>query len=227
MKNLVLSLLLVSAIGSLTGCKEDSKIPAPAVTSVPVIFGKVSSDINKSYYNTRRAAASINNLPTTVSNPDPTLPPDPFIGQRPVFEFSFDIPDQRDVNIAAVEVYKSFKRGITIGPRAFVGAYTSFPATVTLNSQDALTGLQRLFTASGATGPTASNLLASTPGQQNQILSGDQIVFTYEYVLQDGSRVILTPLTDVTLNDKITKVKVISGNQINPPYAVYATFQVL
>ncbi|MBD2724153.1 hypothetical protein [Hymenobacter armeniacus] len=223
MNKSIFGLLLTLVLGSFSACKESSKIPAPEVISTPLIFAKVSSDINKSYYNTRRAAASINNLPNTISGTDPN---DPFKGQRPVFEFSFDIPDQRDVRIKTVEVYKSFKRGNSIGPRVLHGSYSSFPVTVSVNSQDALTGLKRLLTVTGAALPSTANLLGASNSQANSIVSGDIIVFTFEYVLEDGSRVILTPLTSVKLADGTT-VQVISGTQINPPYAVYATFQVL
>ncbi|MCC3152619.1 hypothetical protein Q3A66_06395 [Hymenobacter sp. BT770] len=214
MKKLILGFLLVSTLGSLSSCKESSKIPAPSVTSVPLIFPKVSADVEKSYFNTTRAAASIANL---ARLPDPT---------RPVFEFSFDIQDQRDVKIQAVEVYKSFQRGINIGPRVLQGTYSSFPAKVSINSQEALTGLQRLFFATGEALPSLRNLLGATPTSPNEVLTGDLIVFTFEYVLEDGSRVILTPLSDVKLTGGAT-AKVISGTQINPPYALYAKFTVL
>ncbi|GAC1373172.1 MAG: hypothetical protein NVSMB30_14830 [Hymenobacter sp.] len=207
--------MLVVALAGLGSCKESSRIPAPAVTSVPLIFPKASTDVEKNHYDTQRAAASINNLPR-LANPT-----------RPVFEFTFDVPDQRDVKLKAVEVYKSFQRGISIGPRVLVGAYSTFPTTVTLNSQEALTGLQRLFYSTGATLPTLRNLLAATPAAPNEVLTGDLIVFTFEYVLQDGSRVILTPLSDVKLAGGAAAAKVISGTQINPPYALYARFVVL
>lgn len=212
MKKLLFGLLLVSALGSLASCKDSSKIPAPEVTSVPLIFATASTDAEKAYFNFPRAAASINNLPRQAN---PT---------RPVFEFSFGIQNQRDVKIRAVEVYKSFRRGNNIGPRVLVGSYTSFPTTISLNSQDALTGLQRLFFVSGQALPTLRNLLGATASNANEIFASDIIIFTFEYVLEDGSRVILTPLSEVKLAAGAT-TQVISGNQINPPYALYAKFQ--
>jgi hypothetical protein len=214
MKKLLLGVLLFSALGSVSSCKDASKIPAPEVTSVPLIFAKVSPNVENNHYDTQRASTSVNNLPR-LANPT-----------RPVFEFTIDIPDQRDIKLQAVEVYKSFQRGTSIGPRALVGSYSTFPATVSLNSQDALTGLQRLFYVPGATLPTLRNLLGATTSSVNEVLSGDIILFTYEYVLQDGSRVILTPLSDVKLAGGAT-TKVISGTQINPPYALQAKFIVL
>ncbi len=217
MKKLLLALLLATTMGALSSCEDSSKIPAPEVTSVPLILAKASPDATKNYFDRERAEASINRL-ATLSNPT-----------RPIFEFSFDIPNQRDVQIREVEMYKSFKRGITIGPRVLVGSYSSFPVTISMNSQEALTGLQGLFLRGAtATLPTLDNLLRSTPANpsfSNPLLNGDVVVFTFEYVLQDGSRVILTPLSDVKLVNGGT-AKVISGNQVNPPYALYAEFQV-
>ena len=218
MKKVFFGLLLLSVMGSLSACKDSSKIPAPEVTSVPLIFPKFTSDPSKSYFDTQRASASINGLAVL---PNPT---------RPVLEFTINLPDQRDVKIKAVEVYKSFQKpNQQIGPRALAGSYSSFPATVSLNSQDALSGLQRLAVVPGDALPSLSPLLLSTPsapGARNPIVNGDFIIFTFEYVLEDGSRVVLTPLTDVRLNGGGT-AKVISGTQVNPPYALVARFTVL
>lgn len=219
MKKLIIGLFVALTMGSLSSCKESSKDPAPAFTSVPLIFPKLSTDVSKSYFDTQRARASNNELATL---PNPT---------RPTLEFTLELPDQRDVKIQSVEVYKSFKRGNFIGPRAFSGSYSSFPATVSLTSEQALAGLQQLFF--GTALPTLSPLASQTPATvRNPILSGDIIIFTFEYVLEDGSRIILTPLSDVRLNNPTNLVpaptaKVISGNQINAPYALYAKFQVL
>ena len=219
MKKIFFGLLLLSAVGSLSGCKESSKIPAPEVTSVPLIFPKFTSDPSKSYFDTPRAAASIDGL-ATLANPT-----------RPVLEFILNVPDQRDVKIKAVEVYKSFQKpNQQIGPRALAGSYSSFPATVSLSSQQALSGLQRILpVVAPSTLPTLSPLLLSTPaspGARNPIVNGDTIIFTFEYVLEDGSRIILTPLTDVRL-DGGGIAKVISGNQVNPPYSLVARFTFL
>lgn len=206
MKKLLIGMLLLSGLGSFSACKDASKIPAPEVTSVPLISPVASPDPEKDHFDQQRAAASVDGLP---SLPNPT---------RPVFEFTFDIPDQRDIQLRTVEVYKSFQRGNNIGPRVLAGSYSSFPARVSINSQDALTGLQRLYTSAGLA--IVTPLLGVNSAARNQVLSGDRIVFTFEYVLQDGSRVILTPLADVKLASGGT-VKVISGNQVNPPYSIY------
>jgi hypothetical protein len=152
---------------------------------------------------------------------------------RPVFEFSFDIPNQRDVNIKAVEVYKSFRRGTagSIGPRTLVGAYTSFPATVSMTSLEAITGLQRVAPATETAPsrlPTLQNVRNDAAPRHNVFL-GDVIIFTFEYVLQDDTRIILTPLTNVPIAPATTggpaqSTQVISGTLINAPYSVTARF---
>ena len=80
MKKVIFGLILLSAMGSLSACKDSSKIPAPEVTSVPLILPRLSSDPTKTYFNTQRANVSINRLATL---PNPT---------RPVLEFFIDIP---------------------------------------------------------------------------------------------------------------------------------------
>ena len=122
---------------------------------MPLIFPKFTSDPSKSYFDTQRAAASITQLATF---PNPT---------RPVLEFIINVPDQRDVKIKAVEVYKSFQKpNQQIGPRVLAGSYSSFPATVSLNSQDALSGLQRLLFLPGNSLPSLNPLLLSTPAHR-------------------------------------------------------------
>jgi len=121
MKKVIFGLMLLSAMGSLSACKDSSKIPAPEVTSVPLIIPKPSSDPTKTYFDTQRANVSINFLATL---PNPT---------RPVVEFVIDIPDQRDVKIKTVEVYKSFKR--LNQPRSPFGT----PAAIVLEQSPALT----------------------------------------------------------------------------------------
>ena len=86
--------------------------------------------------------------------------------------------------------------------------------------------MQRLFFATGEVLPSLRNLLGATASNPNELLNGDLIVFTFEYVLEDGSWVILIPLSDVKLAGGAT-AKVISSTQINPHYALYAKFTVL
>jgi hypothetical protein len=204
-------LLFASATGAFSSCKDSSKIPAPDVISAPLFFPQVSSDKTKNHFDYGSARAP------EASNP-----------VRPVFEFTIDLKDQRDVKIKAVEVYKSFKRGNTIGPRALAGSYSTFPVTISLNSQQVLTDLKRLTLQNpigGLPQSTLSDTKASSPTATNGILTGDVIIFTFEYVLEDDSRIILTPLTSVPLLAPSPPAQVISGGRINAPYALYDTIR--
>lgn len=205
-------LLFASATGALSSCKDSSKIPAPDVISAPLFFPQVSSDPNKNHFDYATARASVASNPT-----------------RPVFEFTIDLKDQRDVKIKAVEVYKSFKRGAIIGPRVLSGSYSSFPATVSLNSQDVLRNLPRLISLLPVGGLPQSYLTSTVSGTTtgtNPILAGDIIIFTFEYVLEDDSRIILTPLTPVPLLAPDPAAQIISGARISAPYAIYDTIRV-
>ena len=212
MKKLLFSLLLLVSAGSVSSCQDKDKLPAPEVKSVPLIFPQVSSDPAKNHFNWQRSRAA------ESANP-----------QRPVFEFTFDLGDQRDVQIRTVEVYKSYRRGATglIGPRVLAREVTSFPATITINSQEAITGLQRMQGQDAPLLPLLFPVKAASPTAPNsQIVINDQIIFTFEYVLQDGSRVVLTPLNKVRVASPSTpEVEVVSGTQISPPFAVIATFR--
>ncbi|UOQ72083.1 hypothetical protein [Hymenobacter cellulosilyticus] len=165
MKKIVFGLLLlVASGGALSSCKDENALPAPAVESVPAIFPQVTA--GKDFFN--YAAARAATTPTTT---------------RPVFEFTIDPGQQRDLKLQTVEVYKSYRRGATIGPRVKVGDYSTFPATVTLNSSEALKDLQRL---------SGSNLVPVIPAggpdvTNNLILQNDAIVFTFEYVVEGGA----------------------------------------
>jgi|SRR6476469_1020979 len=212
MKKLVFGLLLLLTAGSFSSCEDKDKIPAPTVKSTPLIFPIITAD--KSYYIWSRARAAESTNPV-----------------RPVFEFTIDLGDQRDVQIKTVEIYKSYRRGSTLGPRVLAREVSSFPATITMDSQEAITGLKRLVLQDAPAKPYLVDVRASSPTAPNsQIVISDQIVFTFEYVLQDGSRVITTPLTNVQVQENaaggaISTIQVISGTQINAPYAAIAQFK--
>ena len=100
------------------------------------------------------------------------------------------------------------------GPRVKVKDLTSFPAVVSITSQEALTDL---FT----NNTLQSFVKAPNATSVNRIFdaSKDKIVFTFEYVLSGGRHVILTPLTTSGTTGAVT------GNQAGAPYAAVAFFK--
>ena len=193
MKNIVFGLcLLIASGGALSSCKEDSLLPAPAAESVPAIFPQVTA--GKDFFDLNASKAA------TSSNPT-----------RPVFEFTVDLGKERDLKVQTLEVYKSYRRGTVLGPRVKVGDYTTFPAVVSLNSKDALQGLQRL------SGTTLVNVQPANPDNfNNLVLLNDAIVFTFELVVEGGRRIVLTPLNSFNAP---------TGTQSLAPYSTAAVFR--
>lgn len=195
MKNYFASfLLLLSATVALPSCRETSRLPEPKNESIPQIIPEVNSE--KSYFNFSRSSVSVNNA--TANNVT-----------RPEFEFVVN-PSQGYAELQTVEVYKSYRRGTTFGPRVKVTDLTSFPATITLNSQDAIRGL--LPSAVPGTLP----VLGATNSAINRIVRGDAIVFTFEYIMKDGRRIILTPIS--------AENTLLPSSLINAPLAAIAVF---
>ena len=225
MKNIFASvLLLVSVAGSLTSCVDKSKLPAPPLAgSVPLITPVISSDPEKNHFDFTRTQVSDTRLATDVNITNRT---------RPVFEFSFELNNNRDKKVKTVEVYKSFLRGTTFGTRVLAGSYNSFPVTVSLNSQQALTGLQRVIAQAPAL-PYLLEVKGATAAAPNPILRNDAIVFTFEYVLEDDSRIILTPVTATAVGpspggvvpSSPTVQVLATTTQIRAPYAVVAVIR--
>ncbi|RYU79927.1 hypothetical protein [Hymenobacter persicinus] len=188
---------LVSTTGLLSSCKDESKDPLPDVQYAPVIFPKFTEGKSTFDYDLIR-----------------TQPPYPPGFVLPEIEFTFDPGDQRDIKLAAVEVYKTFRRtnatSVDNSPRVFVGSYSTFPATVRINGDDAIAGIKRLV--GGAMTPLVKNTFVP-----RGVLAPDAFVFTFEYVLQDGSRIILTPETKTGLDKGIA-----TGAQANAPFAAVA-----
>ncbi|TGE19249.1 hypothetical protein [Hymenobacter elongatus] len=193
MKKIFLGLcLFVAASGTLSSCKDDSKLPAPAAESVPAIFAVPTA--GKDFYNYDAARAATSTNPT-----------------RPIFEFVLN-PTERDLKLETIEVYKSYRRGAVIGPRVKVGDYSSFPATVSVSSRDALQGLSRL---------SGKDLVPVIPGggpdvTNNLIVQGDAIVFTFDYIVQGGRRITITQLNAFNAP---------TGTYSLPPYVAVAVFR--
>ena len=70
--------------------------------------------------------------------------------------------------------------------------------------------------------PTPSPVRApiANSAQNNRVLTGDAIVFTFEYVLKDDRRIVLTPLSTTA-----GSVGAPTGAQINAPLAAIALFR--
>lgn len=203
MKNYVVSfLLLISATIALSSCRESSKLPEPKNESVPLIIPEINP--NKSFFPFRRSQLSeqirIDSLSTR-----------PSYYVRPEFEFIVN-PSQGYTELQTVEVYKSFRRGTSsFGPRVKIADLTSFPATITINSQDALRGL---LPSVGALLP----VLAATATGNNRITrNSDAVVFTFEYILKDGRRIVLTPVS--------ADQALLPSSLINAPLAAVAVFR--
>ncbi|MFD2721610.1 hypothetical protein ACFST9_23040 [Hymenobacter monticola] len=193
-------LLLLTAASSLVACRETSKLPAPATEDVPLIIPEVNPQ--KSYFNILDARPSVDQ----ARNQNRT---------RPVFEFVVN-PSKGGGDIQTVEVYKSYRRDLKLGPRVKVTDLTSFPATVTINSQDALQDLYATSPIAGSTTPRQP-VKGETDTTPNRLINGEAVVFTFEYVMKDGRRIILTPLS--TLSGSVGAPL---GTFVNAPYAAVA-----
>jgi hypothetical protein len=221
-------LLLFSAAAALPACRETSKLPEPAYENLPLVVPKPSTDTAKAYLNYQRSRVSDNTLQTSSSITNRT---------RPVFEFTFDLNNNRDRKVKTVEVYKTFERVTSRdyprGNRVLVGSYSSFPATVTQGSQELLTGLYRAIPNSPS--PYVLALKGKDSATLNGVFKGDAIVFTFEYILEDGTRIILTPVTSLKIGNNpgppivpapFPSMEVLTGStQINFPYAIRAEFR--
>ncbi|MDO7847031.1 hypothetical protein Q5H92_11730 [Hymenobacter sp. M29] len=191
--------LLLTAASSLVACREDSKLPAPTTESIPLIIPEINPQ--KSFYDIISAKPSTNALAAQGLT-------------RPVFEFVVN-PSQGYSEIQTVEVYKSYRRDLRLGPRVKVMDLTSFPATVTINSQDALRGLYATSPVTGQAAPQP--VLGETSAIINRVFNGEAIVFTFEYVMKDGRRITLTPLSTTS-----GSVGAPQGTFVNAPYAAIA-----
>ena len=219
MKKALLGLLLLaSAPAIFSSCKDSEKDPAPSVVSVPLFFPKLTADSDTllNYTRTRASENAIVNL----ANPT-----------RPVIKFTINITDQRDVKIKTVQVYKSFRTGSlsALGPRTLAGEYSTFPATVEFNSQEILTGL---FSYAAPTPPDTVGVVrpvkGATAAAANNVFPGSTVLFTFEYVLEDGRHIILTPLNKInartfgatSASDPFKMYEIATGTQTNAPYAL-------
>ena len=204
MKRIFLGLLmLASATGTFSSCKDSAKIPAPAEEDMPLILPHFAmGDKTTSYLDYFRARYSAQQLIDSGAT-------------RPSISFIID-PSMAD-KIRTVEVYKSFgtfntsslRNGFpnsysNIYPRVKAAEFSTFPAMYKANSEEIAEGLTR---AGAPVKPVSGVYQAFTP---NAV-----IIFTFEYILKDGRRIILTPLD---------RRGAISGTFSYPPYALATSF---
>lgn len=205
MKNLLLGLLPLALLAAISSCREQSRIPEPAVDSVPLILPEINPQ--KSFFDVDASRLSVN--AAAASNT-----------ARPVFEFVVN-PSKGQAEIQTVELYKCYRQGSRLGPRVKVRDLTSFPVTITMDSQEAIAGLYPSSPVAGQIPPLA--VLGATASSTNRIerptIAQSAIVFTFEYVMKDGRRIILTPLSTTE-----GTVGAPTGTQINSPYAAVALF---
>lgn len=206
MKKLLLSLLSLALLAGTSGCREQSRIPEPAVDSVPLILPEINPQ--KSYFDVTASRMSIN-----VAVASNTM--------RPVFEFVVN-PSKGQAEIQTVELYKSYLRGSRLGPRVKVRDLTSFPVTITMDSQEAITDLYPSSPIAGQSAPLPIKALTASLINRIELptIAQSAIVFTFEYVMKDGRRIILTPLSTTE-----GTVGAPTGTQVNAPYAAIALFK--
>ena len=184
-------LLLTSAAGTLSSCKDDDKIPAPDREDLPLIIPRFHDKDTVTSFINREAAAA----PRNTNTP------------RPVVEFEIN-PSNAD-QLQTVEVYKTYGSSpnatftlFTLSPRVLAEKYDTFPAKFSQNSEQILTGLTRGGVALIPNGDA---------DRYNNFTVNSAVIFTFEYILKDGRRIVLTPLDR---NGAIT------GTFANAPYAL-------
>ena len=166
MKRIQYIFVLFAFMGIFTSCKDEDKDYRPKVEDVPQILVKYP-DPNKSFYN-------LNDL---ASNPE--------------FKFTVDF-DDRGVDIASVEVYKTLDAAITFTPRMLVTTLTSFPVDVVIPLNEAIKGIEVEDQDTGGNPimrPLEVTDLGIAPSYE------DTFYFTFEIVRKDGRRIIYT-ITD-------------------------------
>ena len=210
MKNSFFGLLLVVAgSAALSACENEDTFPAPLKEDLPLIFPERTP--GKDTINLENARYSQNALRDSAA----ANPQGGFV--RPVIEFTIN-PTQRDIKLRTVEVYKSYAVGNGSGaytptPRVKVREYNTFPAVYTENSDELFTGL----TFRNDVGALLPVIFLQPDGTENpnstrvNITNNSAVVFTFEYILEDGRRIVLTPLTSGGA---------ITGTFISPPYSV-------
>ena len=201
MKNFALAAsLLLASSAALTSCYDRDRDPMPEYSSVGLVKATLDPATDTVSYVPARAAPSTN----------PT---------RPQVTFTVDLYSQRDVKITKVYVYRTLRRGATTytySPRFFLEEVTTFPKTLSYNTQELLTGMMRVDATSNPA--TAIPYIPGPASSPNRIFENDAFLFTYEYELENGKRIVLTPTSKTTVGTQTYET--ITGSQILAPYAL-------
>ena len=208
MKNFLIGCLLLSAATGLSSCKDSAKIPAPAQEDLPLLFPRFEIGDKETsflkYSTTRMSEDELRAAGLT----------------RPTVKFVIEQVANRDLKIATLEVYKSYGRGansvFSYTPRVKLAEYpgSALPITATFKSDQLLAGLT-FDAGSNAYSPIVKlQPDGITPDPQfsnNNFTDTSRILITFEYIMEDGRRIILTPLS---------RAGVVTGTFTNPPYAL-------
>lgn len=229
MRNSFPALLGLAATAlSCTACHDAQPLPTPS-SIVPLIRATVAADADT--FDLHSAQSGINNLPLQ-SNPS-----------RPVCRFTIHPNYSGDgIIIRKVYVYKSLRRGggppYRYSSRALAREITQLPATLTFDSQEALTGIYSITLAnigtsadSLTTGPGSAwnPFIPSNGVNHNNIFNFDDIIFTFEYDVEingQTQRVALDPTHKVTVEYPTTReLEVFDGPPVSAPYSVTVPFR--
>lgn len=192
MKKVLFALWMGLSAFAVTSCKDSDKDPLPATESVP-------------------------NVTTANSTPTFTQAAARNTANNPAISFTVSVTGPNIDKVESVEVYKTFRNivrnaqgqlAIQTLPRVLVRSIPPSQTTVEVTLNDLVANLQRRGTASGAAfdAPLA-------PLTRTSLATQESFLFTYELLMKDGRRIVLTPISG----------GVVSGTQTAAPFAAIVT----
>lgn len=218
---------LAAAALVLPACRDAQPLPAPT-SIVPLLYATVAADADT--FNLRWALPSIDAL---AQQPNPGRPVCRFTISR---SYSGD-----DIIIRKVFVYKCLRRSsapaaYTYSSRALAREISQLPATLTFDSQEALTGIYRIAPATAGTStdsltvePWYYPFIPPNSSNHNIIFNIDAIVFTFEYDVEINGQlqhVALDPTHKVTFEFPTTReLEFFDGPPVSAPYSVTVPFR--
>ncbi|GAB2965894.1 hypothetical protein GCM10027048_39880 [Hymenobacter coalescens] len=192
MKKILFALWLGVAAVSMTSCKDEDKDPLPKFEEVPLVLSALTT-----------ATYTQADARSTTANP--------------VISLTTNVTGPNLDKVESVEIYKSLRNivrnaqgqlALQTLPRVLVRTIPPAPTTTEISFNDLVANMQRRGPSSGSAfdAPLAPLTRASLTAQES-------FVFTYELVMKDGRRVVLTP----------TSGGIVSGTQAAAPYAGIVT----